>query len=169
MKRNENYKADLLEELRNDAEYAAEYLTAARADSNEAFLVALRDVAEARKGMKRVAREAKVNRENLYRALSRGGNPRIETVNSVLDVLGIEAVYRPKVAPLASGTVPLTAVLAGPATGPIGLTLDKAGGHKYETVTTTLDFSDYQLVANPPILTCLLDAARASEQMEMGG
>lgn len=94
MKREENYKADLLEELKNDAEYAAEYLTAARKDSREAFLVALRDVAEARKGMMRVAKEAKVNRENLYRALSRDGNPRIETVDSVLEVLGIEPIYR---------------------------------------------------------------------------
>lgn len=94
MKREENYKADLLEELKNDAEYAAEYLTAARKDSREAFLVALRDVAEARKGMMRVAKEAKVNRENLYRALSRDGNPRIETVDSVLQVLGIEPIYR---------------------------------------------------------------------------
>ena len=47
MNRNEDYKADLLAELRSDPQYAAEYLTAARADSNEAFLVALRDVAEA--------------------------------------------------------------------------------------------------------------------------
>jgi probable addiction module antidote protein len=96
MTRGESYRADLLSDLRDDPEYAAEYLTAARADSKEAFLVALRDVAEARKGMKKVATEAKLNRENLYRALSREGNPRIETVVSVLDVLGIEEVFRPK-------------------------------------------------------------------------
>ena len=96
MKRAENYKADLLEDLRNDAEYAAEYLTAAKADSTEAFLVALRDVAEARKGMKRVAKEAKVNRENLYRALSKRGNPRIDTVDAVLNTLGLQLVFRPR-------------------------------------------------------------------------
>jgi probable addiction module antidote protein len=89
MKRDEDYKADLLNELRSDPDYAAEYLSAAKADSNEAFLVALRDVAEAQKGMKRVAKEASVNRENLYRALSREGNPRIDTLDSVLDVLDI--------------------------------------------------------------------------------
>jgi probable addiction module antidote protein len=93
VKRNANYKADLLAELRNDPEYAAEYLSAAKADSNEAFLVALRDVAEAQKGMKAVAREAKVNRENLYRALSRKGNPSIATLDSVLAVLGIEVKF----------------------------------------------------------------------------
>lgn len=90
MKRRESYKADLLEALRRDPEYAADYLSAAKSDSPEAFLVALRDVAEARKGMKRLARDAKVNRENLYRALSRNGNPRMETLDSVLAALGIE-------------------------------------------------------------------------------
>ena len=99
MKRNANYKTDLLAELRSDPEYAAEYLSAAKADSKEAFLVALRDVAEAQKGMKTVAREAKVNRENLYRALSRNGNPSIATLDSVLAVLGIEVKFVRKRSP----------------------------------------------------------------------
>jgi len=94
MKRGESYKDDLLNDLRNDPDYAAEYLTAAHADSKEAFLVALRDVAEARKGMKRVAKEAKVNRENLYRALSKRGNPRIDTIDSILNALGLQLVFR---------------------------------------------------------------------------
>lgn len=93
MRRSENYKADLLEELRRDPQYAADYLTAARSDSPEAFLVALRDVAEARKGMKHLARAARVNRENLYRALSRKGNPRIATLDSVLEALGFEVKF----------------------------------------------------------------------------
>ena len=96
MKRGESYRKDLLSDLRNDPEYAAEYLTAAKADSTEAFLVALRDVAEAGKGMKKVAKEAKVNRENLYRALSKRGNPRIETVDAVLNALGLQLVFRPR-------------------------------------------------------------------------
>ncbi len=96
MKRGENYRDDLLNDLRNDPDYAADYLTAAHADSKEAFLMALRDVAEARKGMQRVAKEAKLNRENLYRALSKRGNPRIDTVNSLLDALGLQLVFRPR-------------------------------------------------------------------------
>jgi hypothetical protein len=43
----EDYKANLLAALRRNSAYAVEYLTAAQADSSEAFLVALRDVAEA--------------------------------------------------------------------------------------------------------------------------
>ena len=96
MPRSANYKADLLDDLRNDLDFAAQYLSAARADSKEAFLVALRDVAEALMGMKKVAQEAQVNRENLYRALSKEGNPRIDTIDSVLSVLGMEYTFVPK-------------------------------------------------------------------------
>ena len=63
MKRSANYKADLLAELKNDPEYAAEYLSAAKADSNEAFLVALRDVAEAQKGMKKGRQRSQSKRQ----------------------------------------------------------------------------------------------------------
>jgi probable addiction module antidote protein len=98
MNRSEDYKADLHERLRSDPEYAAEYLSAAMADSNEAFLVALRDVAEAQKGMANVAREAGLNRESLYRALSIKGNPGISTLDSILRVLGIEVRFVPKLA-----------------------------------------------------------------------
>lgn len=96
MKRNANYKVDLPENLRSDPQYAAEYLTAAKADSTEAFLVALRDVAEAQKGIKRLAKQARVNRENLYRALSRRGNPRVDTLDSVLAVLDMTATVQPR-------------------------------------------------------------------------
>jgi len=90
MPRNEDYKSDLIADLRNDLGYAAEYLSAAYADSQEAFLVALRDVAEAQQGMAKVASQAKVNRESLYRTLSREGNPRLSTLNSVLNALGLK-------------------------------------------------------------------------------
>lgn len=95
-KRNLNYKADLRADLRESAEFAAEYLSAAYADSRGAFLVAMRDVVEARKGIARVAAQANVNRESLYRALSESGNPRFSTLDSIWDVLGFEMEFRPK-------------------------------------------------------------------------
>jgi DNA-binding phage protein len=58
MLRNEDYKAELLADLRSNLGYAAEYLSAAYADSPEAFLVALRDVAEAQKGTAQTRRVA---------------------------------------------------------------------------------------------------------------
>jgi probable addiction module antidote protein len=96
MSRNESYKEDPLADLRSNLEYAAEYLSAAYADSPEAFLVALRDVTEAQQGMANVAKQARVNRENLYRTLSERGNPTLNTVGSVLEALGITVKFEPK-------------------------------------------------------------------------
>jgi probable addiction module antidote protein len=86
---NHSYKVDLLDRLK-DLLYAQLYLDAAAKESQETFLLALRDVAEAQKGMSQLAEEADVNRENLYRALSEDGNPRLSTLGSVLDALGME-------------------------------------------------------------------------------
>jgi probable addiction module antidote protein len=91
--RGEDYKRDLLADLRNNPDYAARYLSAARRDSREAFLVALRDIAEAQQGVAKVAHAANVNRESLYRALSEQGNPRLSTLDAVLDALQISVVF----------------------------------------------------------------------------
>jgi probable addiction module antidote protein len=96
MRRRRDYRADLLADLRNDASYAAQYLSAAKKDSKEAFLVALRDVAEARLGLTRTARAAHLNRESLYRTLSAEGNPTLTTLDTVLEVLGFETDFRPR-------------------------------------------------------------------------
>jgi probable addiction module antidote protein len=96
MRRNLDYKADLLADLRDNPRFAADYLSAAYVDSREAFLVALRDVAEAQKGIAKVAAGAKVNRENLYRMLSKEGNPRLSTLGSVLNALGMDLSVTPK-------------------------------------------------------------------------
>ena len=103
-----NYRADLIADLRESAEFAAEYLSAAYSDSRGAFLVALRDVVEARKGIAKVAAQARVNRESLYRCLSDAGNPTLNTLNSIWDVLGLEIEFKakaakPKAAPVTPG------------------------------------------------------------------
>ena len=90
-----SHRSDLLNDLRTDIGYAAKYLSAAIADSPEAFLVALRDVAEAKK-MASVAEAANISRESLYRTLSREGNPRFSTLDSVLDALGMALTVQPK-------------------------------------------------------------------------
>ena len=59
-----DYKQDLLSDLA-DPTYAKEYLAAACAESPVALLVALKDVADSQKGMKRVAIDAGVNRGRL--------------------------------------------------------------------------------------------------------
>jgi probable addiction module antidote protein len=93
MRRGTDYKADLLSDLRSDKEYAALYLSAAYADSVESFLVALRNVAEAQKGIAKVAAKARINRENLYRMLSAKGNPQSKSLSAVLKVLGYRVIF----------------------------------------------------------------------------
>jgi probable addiction module antidote protein len=67
----------------------AEYLSAAVEDPNpDVFLAALGDVAKAR-GMAKIAKDAGLGRESLYKALEAGAHPRYETVNAVLRALGV--------------------------------------------------------------------------------
>ncbi len=54
----------------------------------DGFLLALRDVAEAR-GLTQAARAAKLNRENLYRMLAANGNPQLSSLNALLHSLGL--------------------------------------------------------------------------------
>jgi probable addiction module antidote protein len=71
----------MVEKLRRDPEFAAEYLKAALDDEDEpqVLLIALRHLAEAKGGMAKIAKAAGIERESLYRALSKRGNPRLST------------------------------------------------------------------------------------------
>jgi probable addiction module antidote protein len=50
----------------------------------------MRDVVEAQGGMTRAARLAGLNRESLYRQLSRRDNPSLASLNAVLSALGLK-------------------------------------------------------------------------------
>lgn len=76
------YEEGLHERLK-DAAHAVSYISAAAEDSIEGFLLALRDYAEATRGMSKVASAADKNRENLYRMLSQDGNPRLDSLWAV--------------------------------------------------------------------------------------
>lgn len=77
--------------LRGSQTLAAEYLRAAMDDVDEprVLLIALRHIAEARGGIAKVAKAAGVERESLYRALSRNGNPRLSTLFAVTKAIGL--------------------------------------------------------------------------------
>jgi probable addiction module antidote protein len=78
-------------ELRENPEFAVEYLRAAleEGDDPQIVLIALRRIAESRGGVAKVAREAGVERESLYRALSAKGNPRLSTLLAVAKAVGL--------------------------------------------------------------------------------
>jgi|ERR1044071_327704 probable addiction module antidote protein len=79
----------LIQSLKDPVEAAA-YLEVAIEDGDLDFLlVAIRDVVEAQGGMSRLAKKSKLNRGNLYKMLSKKGNPNIFNVDSVLKALGL--------------------------------------------------------------------------------
>ena len=81
----------IIAEIRHNPEFAASYLAAAMENTDQpgVLLIALRQIAEARGGMTKVARDAGLQRESLYRALSKRGNPRLTALLAVIQALGM--------------------------------------------------------------------------------
>nr|WP_314420254.1 addiction module antidote protein [uncultured Erwinia sp.] len=84
----------MIEMLREDPAFAQAYLHQAFLDideegGQEAFLLALRHVVEARGGMATVAQKAGVSRETLYRTLSPAGNPTLKTLRNIVKAAGM--------------------------------------------------------------------------------
>ncbi len=76
-------------------ETIAEYLTAALENPDpDAFLVAVRDVAKAQ-GISKVAANAGLGRESLYKALKTGAHPRFDTIRRLLNALGVRLDVAP--------------------------------------------------------------------------
>ena len=89
MKRAVKFESVLKDHL-CEPEQAAKYLTACYEEGPEVFLQGLRDVVEAQGGMSHAARLAGLNRESLYRQLSRRGNPSLTSLNALLAALGLK-------------------------------------------------------------------------------
>lgn len=54
----------------------------------EAFLLAVRDVAKAQGGIGELSKRTNLNRQSLYKALSPKGNPKLDTLGTILHGLG---------------------------------------------------------------------------------
>jgi probable addiction module antidote protein len=60
------------------------------------FLIALKNVYEAQGGdMTSLAKKTKLNRENLYRMLSRKGNPKLSSIAAVARAVGYSLALEP--------------------------------------------------------------------------
>ena len=75
-------------------EMVAGYLTDALETQDPAFIADAIGVIARARGMKRIADDAGVSRESLYRALSSSGNPEFGTVLKVLTSLNIKLIAR---------------------------------------------------------------------------
>ena len=79
---------DAAEHLKNDEDMAA-YLEAALHEGDASLIAAaLGDIARA-KGMSKIAMDAGLGRESLYKALSPQGNPEFTTIMKVVAALGL--------------------------------------------------------------------------------
>lgn len=73
----------------------AEYMTAVlETEDTDLLLLALSDIARA-KGMAQVAKDAGLGRESLYKALTPGVKPRLDTILKVAHALGVRLSAHP--------------------------------------------------------------------------
>lgn len=83
-----DYREDLIKRLKNP-KYAVEYINAILKSGNEGdFLMALKDVADAHGGVRWLSKKSGLNREHLFRMLSKRGHPRIDNVQKVFEAFG---------------------------------------------------------------------------------
>jgi len=103
MKASKSYQEELIQSLKDPHE-AVEYINAAleEDDMPEVFLLALRNVAESH-GFSELARRTHLNRENLYRMLSKKGNPELNSLYALLNALGLR-LHVEKKEPFASAS-----------------------------------------------------------------
>ena len=90
-----SYHDDLLRRLKNQ-KYAVGYLNACLEEGDEAaFLLAVRDVAQVHGGLGQLAKKTHLNREHLFRMLSKNGNPRLHSLRQLIEALGFKLVLQP--------------------------------------------------------------------------
>lgn len=85
------YLIDLLKEPK----MVAEYLSDALAEGNmELFKQALDNVAKAKGGYTQLAETTGLNRQSLYRSLSKDGDPKLSTLAKILPAFGVNITLK---------------------------------------------------------------------------
>ena len=90
--KSKDFYSDFLSEELKDVKFATEYLNAALEEKNEqSFLIAVRNIAQAHGiPMGELAKKTRINRVNLYKMLSKKGNPLLVNVKAILEALGFK-------------------------------------------------------------------------------
>lgn len=91
-----DYRKTLLGELKDDPGHALAYLNAALEEGEDAFLIALKDVVDAKGGVSAVARKTPLHRVSLHKILSEKGNPSLASVESILEALDLRLTVGPR-------------------------------------------------------------------------
>lgn len=81
---------ETLKEMLQDPQMAAGYINTVLEEGDpRMLLVALRDVAEAQGGLRKLARSTHLHRGNLHTMLSKKGNPEVTTLIRILNTFGL--------------------------------------------------------------------------------
>jgi probable addiction module antidote protein len=95
MPRGVSYDDYLIESLKDSGRAEAYLKAALEDDDSRVFLQALRNVAQAR-GVSKVAAKSKLNRESLYKMMSKRGNPSLQSLAALLSSLGFRLTVESK-------------------------------------------------------------------------
>lgn len=100
LKNTQDYHEEFIDSLKDPKE-ADLYLRIAMEEYQEdgdveALLVALRNIAEAKGGMAKLAKKTHMNRQGLYKVLSNKGNPSLEKFGLILRGLGYRLAIQPE-------------------------------------------------------------------------
>ena len=82
--------------FRKDPAFAAEYLNSVLEDGDqEQLMLALRRMSKAFGGVPKLAEQAELNVNTLYRTLSSKGNPELKSLRALLRAIGMQLTVRP--------------------------------------------------------------------------
>jgi len=95
MKPSRPYDETRRKALKNPKVAAAYLEQCLREGDMELFTAALKHVAEARGGVSALSKATKLNREALYRTLSEGGNPRLDTLAKLFAAMRLRIMVVP--------------------------------------------------------------------------
>ena len=85
-----------IESFRKDPVFAAEYLNSILKDGDQAeLMLALRRMSKAFGGVQKLAQDAELNVNSLYRTLSSKGNPELKSLRAVLRAMGMQLTVQP--------------------------------------------------------------------------
>jgi len=96
-----NHEEAVVELLRDDPEFAAEYLNQVLEDSDQKELrLALRRAAEAFGGVPEIAKRTQLHAKTLCRTLSPQGNPELKSLSALLKAMGMRIAVEPIKSPI---------------------------------------------------------------------
>ena len=91
-----SHKEATVESFRKDPAFAGEYLNSVLEDGDqEELMLALRRMSKAFGGVPKLAEQAELNVNTLYRTLSSKGNRELKSLRALLRAMGMQLTVRP--------------------------------------------------------------------------